>query len=47
VFLVVLLWVVVLDMFYVLYRYFSKQPLMPLTEVPYQPTRLLDNWVRD
>ncbi len=47
VFLVVLLWVVVLDMLYVLYRYFSKQPLMPLTEVPYQPTRLLDNWVRD
>ena len=46
-FLVVLLWVVVLDMLYVLYRYFSKQPLMPLTEVPYQPTRLLDNWVRD
>ena len=47
VFLVVLLWVVVLDMLYVLYRYFSKQPLMPSTEVPYQPTRLLDNWVRD
>ena len=47
VFLVVLLWVVVLDMLYVLYRYFSKHPLMPLTEVPYQPTRLLDNWVRD
>ena len=47
VFLVVLLWVVVLDMLYVLYRYFSKQPLMQLTEVPYQPTRLLDNWVRD
>ena len=47
VFLLVLLWVVVLDMLYVLYRYFRKQPLMPLTEVPYQPTRLLDNWVRD
>lgn len=47
VFFIVLLWVVVLDTLYVTYRYFSSQPLMPLTEVPYQPTRLDDNWVRD
>ena len=47
VFFVLLLWLVVLDMLYVLYRYLRAQPLLPLTEAAYQPTRLVDSWVRD
>jgi hypothetical protein len=41
------LWIVILDMLFVKYRYLTGKSLLPLTEVPYEPTRLNDKWVRD
>jgi len=46
-FFVGVLWVVILDMLYVTYRYFAGKPLLPLTEVPHVATQLDDSWVRD
>ncbi|OIQ88791.1 carbon starvation protein A [mine drainage metagenome] len=46
-FFVAVLWVVILDMLYVTYRYLVGKALLPLTEVPHVETRLNDLWVRD
>ena len=46
-FFVAVLWVVIIDMLYVTYRYFAGKPLLPLTEVPHSATQLDDSWVRD
>jgi len=46
-FFVVVLWVVIIDMLYVTYRYFAGKSLLPLTEVPHSETQLDDSWVRD
>jgi carbon starvation protein len=41
------LWVVLLDMVRVTYRYLANKPLLPLTESPHVPSRLVEDWVRD
>jgi carbon starvation protein len=46
-FFIVVLWVVIVDMLYVTYQRLAGKPVLPLTEVPYEPSRLVDNWVRD
>jgi carbon starvation protein len=46
-FFVAVLWVVIIDMLYVTYRYLAGKPSLPLTEVPHSATQLDDNWVRD
>lgn len=46
-FFVAVLWVVIIDMLHVAYRYLTGKLLLPLTEVPHIETRLDDNWVRD
>ncbi len=46
-FFVVVLWVVITDMLYVTYKYLAGKPLLPLTEVAHEPSRLVENWVRD
>ena len=46
-FFVAVLWVVIIDMLYVNYKYLVGKPVLPLTEVPREPSRLAENWVRD
>lgn len=46
-FFVGVLWVVIIDMLYVTYKYLVGKPLLPLTEVAHEPSRLVENWVRD
>jgi carbon starvation protein len=46
-FFVVVLWVVILDMLRVTYRYLAGKPLLPLTESPHEPSRMVEDWVRD
>ena len=46
-FFVAVLWVVIIDMLYVAYKYFAGKPVLPLTEVAHEPSRLVENWVRD
>lgn len=46
-FFVAVLWVVIIDMLYVTYKYLVGKPLLPLTEVAHEPSRLVENWVRD
>ncbi len=46
-FFVVVLWVVIVDMLYVTYKFLAGKPLLPLTEVAHEPSRLVENWVRD
>ena len=46
-FFVGVLWVVILDMLYVTYKYLAGKPVLPLTEVAHEPSRLVENWVRD
>ena len=46
-FFVVVLWVVIIDMLYVTYKYLAGKPVLPITEVAREPSRLLENWVRD
>ena len=46
-FFVAVLWVVIIDMLYVNYKYLVGKPVLPLTEVPREPSRLVENWVRD
>ncbi|MBN8530301.1 MAG: hypothetical protein J0L97_00350, partial [Alphaproteobacteria bacterium] len=40
VFFTVVLWVIVLDMLRLIRRYYRKEPVLPLAEIPYTPTRL-------
>jgi len=46
-FFISVLWVVIVDMLYVTYKYLAGKPLLPLTEVAREPSRLVENWVRD
>ncbi|MDI1309082.1 MAG: carbon starvation CstA family protein [Methylotenera sp.] len=46
-FFVVVLWVVIIDMLYVTYKYLAGKPVLPITEVAREPSSLVENWVRD
>jgi carbon starvation protein len=46
-FFVILLWLIVLDMLRVAYRHLSGKPVLPLSEAPHSPSRLVENWARD
>ena len=46
-FFVSLLWLIVFDMLRVCFLYLSGKPVLPLTESPHNPSRLVENWVRD
>jgi len=46
-FFVSLLWLIVFDMLHVCVRYLSGKPVLPLTESPHMPSRLVEDWVRD
>jgi carbon starvation protein len=46
-FFVSLLWLIVVDMLCVCVRYLSGKPVLPLTESPHSPSRLVEDWVRD
>ncbi|RJQ48401.1 MAG: carbon starvation protein A [Gammaproteobacteria bacterium] len=46
-FFVLVLWVVVLDMLRVAARHLSDKPVLPVTESPHIPSRLVEDWVRD
>jgi carbon starvation protein len=47
IFFVVVLWIVIIDMFYVTYKFLAGKPVLPLTEVAREPSRFVENWVRD
>ncbi|CAG1769939.1 hypothetical protein BAC3_00662, partial [uncultured bacterium] len=44
---VCLLWLIVLDMFRVCGRYLMGHPVPELSEAPHEPSRFVENWVRD
>lgn len=44
---VCLLWLIVLDMFRVCGLYLTGHPVPELSEAPHEPSRLVENWVRD
>ena len=46
-FFVAVLWVVIIDMLYVTYKYMLGKQVLPITEVAREPSRLVENWVRD
>ncbi|MCB5205761.1 carbon starvation CstA family protein [Methylovorus mays] len=46
-FFVVILWVVILDMLRVCWRYLAGKPVRPSTEHPHEPAPLNAQWVRD
>ena len=46
-FFVVVLWIVIFDTVRVTLRYLTGKPLLPLTEVAHEPSRLVEDWVRD
>ena len=46
-FFVAVLWVVIADMLYVTYKYLVGKPVLLITEVAREPSRLVENWVRD
>lgn len=46
-FFVVVLWIVIIDMVRVTARYLSGKPLLPTSEAAHEPSRLVENWVRD
>ena len=46
-FFVSLLWLIVFDMLRVCARYLAGKPVLPLTESPHSPSRLVEEWVRD
>ncbi len=46
-FFVVVLWVVIVDMLRLCVRYLNGKPVLKLSEVPHEPSRLVENWVRD
>ena len=46
-FFVVVLWIVIFDTARVTRRYLTGKPLLPLTEVAHEPSRLVEDWVRD
>lgn len=46
-FFVIVLWVVIIDMLRLCARYLAGRPVLRLSEVPHEPSRLVENWVRD
>ena len=46
-FFVLVLWTVVLDMLRVCVRHMKGKPVLPVTESPHTPSRLVEDWVRD
>lgn len=46
-FFVVVLWVVIVDMLRLCVRYLIGKRVLKLSEVPHEPSRLVENWVRD
>lgn len=46
-FFVAVLWIVVLDMLRVGWRYITGKPVLTVTESAHVPSRLVENWVRD
>ena len=46
-FFLVVLWIVIFDTARVTLRYLTGKPLLPLTEVAHEPSRLVEDWVRD
>jgi carbon starvation protein len=46
-FFVAILWLIVFDMLRVCARYLTGKPVLPLTEAPHSPSRLVEDWVRD
>ena len=46
-FFVSLLWLIVVDMLRICVRYLLGKPVLPLTESPHSPSRLVEDWVRD
>ena len=46
-FFILVLWIVVLDMLRVVARHLSGKPVLPVTESPHIPSRLVEDWVRD
>jgi len=46
-FFVVVLWVVIVDMLRLCARYLSGKQVLKLSEVPHEPSRLVEDWVRD
>lgn len=46
-FFVVVLWVVIVDMLRLCMRYLNGKPVPKLAEAPHEPSRLVENWVRD
>jgi carbon starvation protein len=46
-FFVSLLWLIFFDMLRICLRYLSGKPVLPLTESPHSPSRLVEDWVRD
>lgn len=47
VFFIVVLWVVIVDMLRVAYRHLQGLPVPPLAESAHEPSRLVEDWVRD
>ena len=47
IFFAVVLWVVILDMLRVAYRHLQGLPVPPISESPHEPSRLVEDWVRD
>jgi len=46
-FFVVVLWVVIIDMLRLCARYLTGKQVLKLSEVPHEPSRMVENWVRD
>jgi len=46
-FFISLLWLIVFDMLRVVIRTLNGQPVLPLTESPHSPSRLVEDWIRD
>lgn len=44
---VTLLWLILFDMLRVCGRYLLGKPVLPVSESPHRPSRLVDDWVRD
>lgn len=46
-FFVLVLWIVIFDTVSVTLRHLAGKPILPLTEVAHEPSRLVEDWVRD
>jgi carbon starvation protein len=46
-FFIIVLWTVILDMLRVAWRHLNGLSVPPVTESAHEPSRLVENWVRD